>query len=115
MTEATVLAVINTRERARREIAAAGRCRPNRRVLAPDRDWMDSAEVSEALKTTLSTLRTARVPHISASINGKSGSQGCGALYRREVIQRIANIRRECKVSFAAAVRIEAAQREARI
>lgn len=45
----------------------------------------------------------------------KGNGPKSGSLYHREQIERIARIRRECRVSASVAIRVEAALREGRI
>lgn len=96
------------------EIAMLSRCSPQRRVLAPNDEWMSTAEVRDALAISDNGRLLADIPHISASMKGKS-AKGAGALYSRELINRIIRIKRECNVRNVTAVRIEAALREGRI
>lgn len=79
----------------------------------PDERWLTKEQAARLLCVSPGSGKLlASIPHES---RGNGSARGAGALFDQRILEHIMQIRRECRVTLACAIRVEAALREGRI
>lgn len=93
--------------------------RPLRNLVAPTEEWIDYREAAKVINCQYGSIASyftddrAEVDYWgiewktrSTNPNVKFGKRGCGVLFKRSDVERVAQIRRAAGISTAAALRV---------
>jgi hypothetical protein len=105
-------------ERIQRELRGEIPIAEGRRRPAPGPGWVNSKQAAAILRASTAGMHNANPAlkeHVTWQLNstrGATSARGCGLLFLQADIERIAAIKRRCRVGLETAVRVFAAVKE---